>query len=209
MPESIRLGFEEDIEYGLEAAGYDVLPRALYDSVRTEFALEVGGLFDPVTGERHDERVRDVERRTRQRLIAAYAVDAFVLPEIWTVLAPYSGTTAQWHGTTQSVVDPGATLPVALEVAAAVLDVLFCGDDEDPDCEDEEAWGSVAAVSLMVRLENSIGADLYTGWGGIDAVELVNPDTGETYARRGHAYESGARNQEAIVIALSGLERLR
>ena len=210
VPDSIAAGFRRDIESRLEAAGFDVIPEAVYDSIRLAHILEVDGLFDPVTGARYDDRARVVEQNTRRELIEQHGVDGYVFAEIRPVRAQYQRSEAEWHGTSQMLIAGFREPSGALRVAAAILEAFICDDDADPDDEDdcERYSGSVAALSLVIRLENAGGATLYTGWGGIEVREMLDPDTGGAYRLTDvPALADPTRSQEAVVIALSGLER--
>jgi hypothetical protein len=206
MPDTIRAMFGEDAQSLLRAAGFEVLSGAVYDSIRTERILEVGGLFDPITGQRFDDRVVLVERRTRQALIEEYQAEGFLIQEIMTVPAYYSGVVAEWDGTRQSLIGP-EEVASDLEFAALVVDLLLCSDETTTGCEDvrQGITGALPALSLMVRLENSIGAMLYTGRGGIELLELLD-DTGEPYPQPPpHPFDTAKRNREAVALALAQL----
>jgi hypothetical protein len=207
LPDSIGLAFDEDIEGGLVDAGFRVVPSAVYDSIRRERIQEVDGLFDPFTGERFHDRALYVEQATRLELMEAYGVDGFVVPRIRPVAAEIHGSKAEWHGTSQDLVDVSEDLSGALEVAAAVVGFLaFLCSDEDRECGGGEfvEEGGVTALSLMIRLESAVGADLLTGWGGIGIAELLHPDEVPVLVP---VLEDAQRNHDAVLIALEAFHR--
>lgn len=206
IPDSIRTMFAEEIQSGLREVGFDVLDAAVYDSIRTAEILEVGGIFDPNTGRRYDDRHMLVEQRTRQVLAEEYGAEGFLVQEIWAVWAYYSGVVAEWDGTRQSLIGP-EEVTADMELGATVLDVLLCSDDDAAGCEDgrDGLGGALSALSLMVRLENSIGAILYAGRGGIELLELLDEE-GEPYAQPPpHPFDTAERNREAVELALAQL----
>ena len=206
VPDTIRSEFERDVSAELDAAGFNTVSVAIHDSVRRAHILAVGDLFDPLTGQRDDRRWRLVEQRTRKTLIDEYEVDGFLVEEIWTVPAFYSGTVAEWDGTRQSLTGPEA-VTTDMELAATLLDVLLCSDEDTEGCEDESEGfrGALAALSFMVRVESTIGAMLYTGRGGIEVLELLD-DSGEPYAQPApHPFDTRERNRAAVALALAHL----
>jgi hypothetical protein len=206
MSDRVGALFEEEAHATLRAAGFAVLSGTVYDSIRTAHILEVGGLFDQITGQRFDDRLLLVERRTRQDLIEEYQVDGFLIQEIRTVPAFYSGGVAEWDGVRQSLIGP-EEVAEDLETAALIIDLLLCSDESAAGCEDrrEGLTGSLPALSLVVRLENSIGAALYTGRGGIELLELLD-EAGEPYLQPPpHPFDTAARNREAVALALAEL----
>ena len=186
MPDTIRWLFEQDVRATLLAHGFSTVSEAVSDSVRTAHILDVGGLFDPVTGHRYDDRAMLVERRTRQTLIDEHGVDGFLVQEIWTVPVFYSRKEAKWDGTRQRL-----SLPED--------DGIACPAGDPDSCE-----GVLRALSFMVRLENSFGAMLYTGRGGIELLELLD-NRGQPYPLPPHPFAKAGRIREAVALALAQL----
>jgi hypothetical protein len=209
LPDSIGLVFDDDIERGLLAAGFQVVPSVVYDSIRWEQMQAVGGLFDPFTGEPFHDRALFVEQATRLELMEAFGADAFVVPRIRPVAAEVDGSRAYWHGTSQDLVDVSDALSGLLDVASAVVEVLaFLCSDEDRDCGGGTfvEQGGVTALSLMIRTENAMGADLLTGWGGIGIAEILHPDAEPVVVP---VLEDAQRNHDAVLIAMEAFHRRR
>ena len=144
-------------------------------------------------------------------IIILYGIIGFIGKDYdMPVVARFQGTEAKWHGTSQHVVDVPDALSGVLGVASAILGAfnVQCSDEEE-ECEDEEGMvnrGMVRALSLMIRVENAIGADLHTGWGGIGVAQMVDSD-GEPFDVP--VLPDADRNREAVLIALEGLVRRR
>jgi hypothetical protein len=99
MADTIRSFFEQNVRATLSAHGFNTVSGAVYDSVRMALILEVDGLFDPITGQRYEDRARIVEQRTREMLINDHGVDGFLIEEIWGVPALDSRKEPNWDGT--------------------------------------------------------------------------------------------------------------
>jgi len=83
---------------------------------------------------------------------------------------------------------------------ATFLDGIVCPTGDSDGCE-----GVLRALSFMVRLENSFGAMLYTGRGGIELLELID-DRGQLYDMPPpHPFATEERNREAVALALAQL----
>jgi len=199
MADTIRSLFEQDIRFTLLAHGFNTVSGSVYDAVRTAHILDVDGLFDPVTGQRYDDRTMLVERRTRQTLIDEHGVDGFLVQEIWNAPAYDSGQAAEWDVTRQGLIVPEDGAPER-GPETRVLDGIACPAGDAGRCV-----GVLRALSFMVRLENSFGAMLYTGRGGIEFWELLD-DAGESYLLSPpHPFDRAERNREAATLALAQL----
>ncbi len=199
MPDTIRSAFEQYIRATLLGHGFNTVSGAVYDSVRRAHILDVGGLFDPVTGQRYDDRVMLAERWTRQNLIDEHGVDGFLVQEIWTVPVFFSGKEAEWDGTRQRLIVPEDGAPERGRVAT-FLDGIVCPTGDPDGCE-----GVLRGLSFMVRLENSFGAMLYAGRGGIELLELID-HRGQLYNMPPpHPFATEERNREAVALALAQL----
>ena len=204
VPESVTAGFTQDICDGLRAAGWNVLPTELYDSIWTENLPKGGGLIDPLTTLKYDDRAGLVHRRTIRTLIEEYGADGFLYPEIQIIEAEFKGNEAEWDGVSQeSVVDESSTV---VKVAFAILSVLS-NDDVDAF---NQTRGSLKAVSLAVRIENTFGAMVYTKRGGIELLEGVDsrPDPWRAVTfPLDQIFNNPERNREAVRLALEPLRR--
>ena len=195
MADTIRSLFEQDIRATLLAHGFNTVSGSVYDSVRTAHVVDLGGLFDPFTGQRYDDRAMLAEQRTRQTLIDEHGVDGFLIQEIWNTPEYYSPPAPEWDETRQRVVVP-EDRAWEREPEYRTLDCP-AGD---------RCVGMLRALSFMVRLENSFGAMLYTGRGGIEFWELLDDARKELYLLPPpHRFDRAEGNREAVALALERL----
>ncbi len=197
MRDTIRSRFEQDVRATLLAHGFNTVSGAVYDSVRTAHILDVGGLFHPVTGHRYDDRVLLVEQWTRQTLIDEHGADGFLVQEIWNAPEYDSAREAVWDETRQRMVVPEDGAPQR-GPEVLVLDGIACPAGDG-------CAGVLRALSFTVRLENSFGAMLYTGRGGIEFWELLD-NAGELYLLPPpHRFDRAESNRAAVALALAQL----
>ncbi len=78
--------------------GYVLVPPDSVDPIWTRAEASVGGLFDPVTGERSEARVDQANQFLRDTVTARYAPDALVFPRVRIVVVPFRGGKAKWDG---------------------------------------------------------------------------------------------------------------
>jgi hypothetical protein len=143
--------------------------------------------------------------------------DAVLFPDIEPVEARFVGDRAEWDGVSRKV---GETRSTGAKVVSGFLNLLVHGesnrsDEDEPD--DPAGW--VWAISLVVSMENSIGALLYSGRGGIELLEKADFEGGiyigdpgpEEYEVEEVAEEQlftrTGRWRRAVGIALAGLGR--
>lgn len=107
VPDRVLVYLDSLIGSQLSAAGYAVVPAAIYDSLWTGIMDEAGGFFDPYTGERDDERFDAAVEELRSELRNRYDPDALVFPEIWSVEADVFYGAAMWDGVKQSAMGLG------------------------------------------------------------------------------------------------------
>ncbi len=196
MRDTIRSSFEQDVRATLLAHGFNTVSGTVYDSVRTAHILDVGGLFHPVTGHRYDDRVLLVEQWTRQTLIDEHGADGFLVQEIWNAPEYDSAQEAEWDETRQRMVVPEDGAPER-GPEFLVLDGIACPAGDG-------CTGMLRALSFTVRLENSFGAMLYTGRGGIELLELLDK-RGQPYLLPPHPFAKAGRIREAVALALAQL----
>jgi len=173
LPDSVAAAFDEDIRQWLRENGYHALPPGLFDSMRGRMGEDIQPSVDPVgtlkiTG--GDSR----ERLILKALVEEQGADGFLIPEIQGAEATFDGEAAMWDGTEQTV---GETRSLGAKIISGILNLFRTGEHDFS--EDEPApEGSVWALSLVIRIENSIGARLYTGRGGIELLEKADFEGG-------------------------------
>ena len=81
---------------------------------------------------------------------------------------------AEWDGVEQKV---GDTRSTGAKIISGILNLFRTGEHNWS--EDETApYGSVWALSLVVRIENAIGAQVYLGRGGLELLEKADFEGG-------------------------------
>jgi len=104
--------------------------------------------------------------------------DAVLYPDVEPVEAHFYGDRARWDGVSGKV---GETRSTGAKVVSGILNLLIRGESNTDDEYHEfdntpEGW--VWALSLVVTMENSIGANIYTGRGGIELLEKADFEGG-------------------------------
>ena len=103
-----------------------------------------------------------------------YGADGFLLPDIEGVEAYFDGDRAEWDGVEQKV---GERRGTGAKIISGILN-LFRKGEHDFSEEDTTPYGSVWALSLVVRIENAIGAQVYLGRGGLELLEKADFEGG-------------------------------
>jgi len=211
VPDTIAAGFVRDIRAELEESGFVVLPEGLYESVWDGTAIEAEGVADPITTLKNKLRTQSREQRTLRSLIKEHGADGFLFPDIQGVEASFHGDEASWDGISQKV---GETRSMAAKVVSGIANLLVRGEG---DFEEPDPAGSVWALSLVVQIENALGALLYTGRGGIELLEGADFEGGIYFGDpepEGYKvveipteqiFKKQRRLQRAVRIALSSL----
>lgn len=185
--------FDSLIASFLEQADFDLIPAKEYSTLWEGVMEQVGGFFDPVTGERDEEKFTAARDSLFSLLTELYHPDALLYPEIWLVGAPFSEGTARWDGTSQALIGFGTRLIDA-------LGTVFSGSESNlPE-------GNVDALSLVIFIENMEGEELYMESGGIQVMQKVGRDPRDVKAVPDDEILSDhERNRKAVVIALKPL----
>lgn len=180
---AVSARYEANLTGKLTAAGFTVVPAARYGTERDAFVKQLGGTFDPITGEEMGERVASTRRHVLGVLDAERRVDAILTPEIVPRPADFRGGDATWDGVKQNA--------AGLKGLAA-----FFGTTGE--------YGRVPALSLEVTLSDREGVELYRDFGGIhllrkqDRGRLVDLEETELF------HDTG-RDERAAHVALRAL----
>lgn len=138
---------EAALEAVLEDAGFNVVPAYEYMGIWQHIADEFGGVFDPRTGERNDALFELATGRLREDLRLRFDADAVLHPELWEVVVPFSDGVAQWDDRLEAVF--GA----------------------------EGMRGEVRAMSLVIFVEDTVGAELCSNSTGLATIEAWHNDS--------------------------------
>lgn len=99
--------FDSLVEARFRAGGFSVLRAARFDETVERITEEIGGVYDPKTGERDGAKVQMVYRRALEELRKEIDPDALIIPTIEVVQIEIDNTTsAEWLGTSECVDPP-------------------------------------------------------------------------------------------------------
>ena len=174
---AVKSKMEDRIKAQLEGAGFKIIPPEKFQEIWDRLLDQMGGVFDPLTGEIDKEKLETIRSYARREVSLKYGVDAFLHPRIELVGAKVDGFSAIWDGTTDSI--------IFKEYYMAY-------------------HGLTEALSLSIIVEDTNGVDLYINRGGIQVASkiyngrFVSVPTSELLANE-------ERNMEAVNIALKAL----
>ena len=200
VPDWVAAIFAHDISDELRAAGLTVLPLGLYDSTSAAVSREGG------EGSR--------EQRTHRARVDQHGAQGFLHPWIEITRAEFVGKRARWDGATENVEKKRTA---GEKLVAGVVDAIFSNDGTDFDEDRPPPRGRVQALTLVVEIENALGARVYRRRGGIELLQKVHfeassrrdeDDEIEWKARERPAEEiltDTKRNRKAVHIALKKL----
>ncbi len=157
--------FDSLIATVLVDAGYSLVSVEDYVTLWGRILDQMGGVADPITGERDEAKFELARERLYMDLLEMYHADVVLYPELWTVDAPFAEGVASWDGTSQSMVEFGVRV---LDFIGAFLS----------SSESQLPRGTVRALSLMVFMEEMNGVEVFSDAGGIELLEKVGTDPG-------------------------------
>ncbi len=185
--EEVTARYEVLITERLEAVGFSVIPAEESSSIMNSKIEQLGGMFDPKTGQVAKEKRQAVKEHLVQELDAKYDFDAFVAPKIVIVTANWSGNSAAWDGVTETV-----TGKTGFWAAFSNSNMA----------------GTIPAMSLFVVLRDKTESEgYYVGKGGIQLVAHY----GETFTGgfvdipKSQWFIDEEKDVTAVDIALSAL----
>ncbi len=185
--EEVSARYEALITERLEAAGFKVIPSEESSSIMNYKIEDLGGMFDPTTGEVDEEKRQAVSDHLLQELNAKFDFDAYIVPKIEIVKASWKGNSATWDDVTETV--SGKT--------------GFWATFKNQDMS-----GTIPAMSLYVVLKDKTDSEgYYVGIGGIQLVAHY----GETFASgfvdipKSEWFVDEEKDVTAVAIALSAL----
>ena len=180
-PEPVRAKFESLIAAKLQEAGFSTAQSQQFADIWQRIADQVGGLFDPRTGQLDEAKFKTVREQTLREISATFKADAIVQARIQPVTVPFrtypfvSSSKATWHGTSQ-LVEGG----------------------------NYGSSGSGPALSLVITIVDSHGVVLYTNAGGIQLLFTLNQRQFASVPRH-ELFADDERNAAAVNSALGPL----
>lgn len=169
----------------LRKLGFTVVGESDYADLWSAEKLAAKGFYDPFTGLIDRTKLRASRARVFAQLHDKYPIDAVVLPSLAERPAPFSRSKAHWD----SVVEPVAA---AQHGFAALTD------------QTSELIGTIAALSLVVRIAAADDTTLFEDRGGIQLTERL------IHGRRadipqGELFAEAAKDTRAVEVALQQL----
>ena len=174
--------YESLITTELRRAGFKVVPSKEYAAVWDPMVKQIGGFFDPKTGQMDEKKFKTVRELSFREMASKKNVDAFLLAGFTVTKARWHGNTASWHGTTEATTGKEGFLA---SLAAA------------------GASGVVPALSLVVVISNPAGNTYYVNAGGI---QLLMQYKGDFVSVPEHElFVDPGKDAKAVKIALTPL----
>lgn len=183
-PTVVAAIFEPLIVSKLEQAGFRTVDPDQVEQIWDRMTQQVGGYFDPMTGQRNQEAFDAVRRHTFNELESRFEADAVLHPTLLVVMANFSGGTAHWCGTSQGMQTAGRW----------VLEALAGGSSS----------GTVAASCLGIHIEDTRGVSLYQHQGGIEILAELEATGFDPHSRE-ELFLDAERNRRAVSLALDDL----
>ncbi|MEL7024995.1 MAG: hypothetical protein AAGL69_14770 [Pseudomonadota bacterium] len=92
------LEFDRLVTEYLDTTGIDYIPVQTYIEKRNETSLALGGSYDIYTGELDVEKAETIEDLTFREFERIHEFDAYLIPSIVEVIAPFYGNETKWDG---------------------------------------------------------------------------------------------------------------
>jgi hypothetical protein len=175
MADSTVAAFTEALLDELRIAGFDPLPLDTWELAWEEAEQEAVDVVDSIDVLKGEDPFRSTEARVIRTLVNDYGADGILFPDIVGVEAGFTGDEANWDGASQKV---GKTRSTGAKIFSGFLTGLIEGEYDSTEDGPPPPSGTVWALSLVVKMENAIGAHLYEGRGGIELLEGVDFEGG-------------------------------
>jgi len=170
------------IESQLRAAGLVVIGPDETEVVWDSISSQMGGFFNPMTGEPDEVKAKTLRTQVYRELRAERSIDAMLFPAIVVVSAKLQSDHASWDGTSQGA-GKGKFWKALLGVSHS---------------------GTIPALSLLVILSDTADTDLYVNAGGIELLAKVSAN-GIVPVPREELFLDEERLDKAVRLALDPL----
>ena len=192
-PDPVIAGYETLIEEKLRDCGFQVINPEQFSDLRAQKQQEVGGWYDPVTGQRDEAKFNAYLTGVCDVLTNQFKADAFLFPHIVTRMVHYgggswAGVTARWDGASEKLIKGGD------QVLEGFMGTIH--------------QGTIRAFSLRIDLQDGSRSNLFSTLGGIQLEDrLSGPGLGSTFSMqpRSALFSDPKRNHGAVDLALSPL----
>ncbi len=156
------------IEARLQQGGYSVVPAAEYSRIWDGILRQMGGFFDPITGQRDEEKFTTARKELLRELKGRFDTQVLLYAELQVVDASVDGGVASWDGVTHDI--RGGGQPIRTEFY----------DTFERDELGGSADGVVSAITLMVAIDGPDDKELYRNFGGLEVLARRRGSVGET-----------------------------
>jgi hypothetical protein len=146
------------VETQLRNGGFSVVPAEEYSRIWDGIIRQVGGFFDPLTGERDEQKFENARQELLRELQGRFHTQVMLYAELEIVDAYVDGGVAEWDGAEHDISGQRTA------IAAAYQDTFE--QDEIGGIRD----GVVSAVSLVVVIDGQDGREMYRNFGGLEVV---------------------------------------
>ncbi len=180
--DEVAARYESLITERFETAGYTVIPSSEFSSIREPMIEQLGGLFDPTTGQQDKEKLKALQSHITNELITKFDIDAYVSPRIEVSIANWNSNKATWDGVEDETTGKEG----------------FWADLFGP-----QATGTMPALSLVLPLTSTSGVAYYVGRGGIQL--LAHYDGSFVDVPESMWFVEPERDVNAVSIALAPL----
>lgn len=167
VSDSVSAQISSLIEDRLRQAGFSVVPRAEYTRIWDGILRQLGGFFDPLTGERDEGKFEAARKELLRELKGRFDTQVLLYAELQVVDALVDGGVASWDGATHDL--RGENWPIG----AAFQDTF------ERDEFGGRADGVVSAVTLMVAIDGPDGREIYRNFGGLEVLARRDKATAE------------------------------
>ena len=147
------------VEQQLTEAGFRVVPAAEYGQIWDRILQQMGGFFDPLTGERDEGKFAAARRELLAELQGRFDTQVVMYAELEMVDAFVDNGLAEWDGITHRI---GRNNTIASQ---------FRGSFERGEYADRDD-GIVSAISLVLAVDGADGEEMYRNFGGLEVVSV-------------------------------------
>jgi hypothetical protein len=178
-PKALQEKFAGWIAENLKEAGFAVVGADVYEAAWNRLGEEAGGFYDPFTGKKHADRLKEARTKVLEELKTKHGTQAMLWPAVETVEVGFYGPVAHWHGVSEPLWATGKG--------------------------GSAARGVVGALSLYVSLEKLEGDRLYLNAGGIQLLGKFESRGKSVAVPEEEILTSTERNRRAVDIAMEWL----
>ena len=158
VSDSVSAQISSLIEARLRQAGFSVVPRVEYARIWDGILRQLGGFFDPLTGERDEGKFGAAREELLRELKGRFDTQVLLYAELQVVDAYVDGGVAAWDGAEQDIGGERSAIAAEYQDTFERDDVGGRGD------------GTVSAVTLMVAIDGPDGVEMYRNFGGLEVL---------------------------------------